>query len=386
MGTVAPSPPSTLLPAPTIDATPVAVEVLPADELATFLPEWDACASAGVGNPFTQTPWFATAVWTEAARRGDLCLVAARDAAGTVQALTPLLLCRTRVPLLGLRVLRPLALHNQETSAVVVGAADRATASARIVDHLLAEPSPGWDVLHFPSIDPGSALCATLLDAASRHGLPVLMSAPMQAPVLEAAGDGSWGPSGPSSRFRRNIRRAWRVARTSGRRVVCREISWDWKRYGEAIGAVYRARWGEGVAGETYALDDPRCRAVLELLLGRLDRFFRAHAFAAFVDDDLAAYLVCFRAGADVFFWSTALAPRYRPLSAGILLWDHCLHELASWPGVERMHFGKGADRYKLAWTTTSSSVCELAVVRASGLRRRRALARFSALARADRV
>jgi len=356
------------------DTAPVTFEVLSSDDVERFVAEWDACARRSPDNPFGQTPWFASAVWLQARPGSDLCLLVGRDAAGTVQALTPLCLTRPRVRCLGLSTVRPLALHCLETSSIVVGEADRAAATSWLVDQFLATELPDWDVLHFDAIDPGSVLFGALVDAASRLDMTVLTGPPILNPVVTPRRAEVTALPGPSARFRRNIRRAWRLARDSGRKVVCSELSWEWRAHAAAIGRLYAERWGAAAQGGSYALDAPGCQEVLELLFGRLDRYYRAHLFGAFVDDELGAYVICFRAGREVVLWSACLAERFRPLSIGMLLWDYCLHEMAGWRDVQRINFGKGADRYKLDWSDASYAVCELAIVRATGAHRRRAL------------
>lgn len=385
MGTVATTRRSTVPPIGAVDVAPVTLEVLSSEDWRHIVPEWDACATAGAGNPFAQTPWFASAVWLQVAARSEMCLYTGRDAAGGLQVVAPLCLLRSRLPCLGLSTLRPLALHAQETSAVVVGAADRAAATSWIVDQILAAAYPAFDVLHFEAIDPGSVLFGALIDAAARQGLTVLTGTPMPNPVLTPI-DGGGGRvlPGPSRRFRRNIRRAWRLARESGHEVTCGDVSWAWNEHASAIADIYRQRWGDAAPTDSYALSDPTCQGVLDLLFGRLDRYFRAHLFGAFVDGALAAYVICFRSGREVVLWNACMADRYRGLSVGMLLWDHCLNEIAGWSGVERINFGKGADRYKLDWSDASYAVCELALVRATGLRRRRALHHYGRLSVAD--
>ncbi|MEZ5963919.1 MAG: GNAT family N-acetyltransferase [Planctomycetota bacterium] len=380
MGTVATIQRNVRPPAPEVDATPVTFEVLGADESRQLVSEWDACASLAAGNPFPQTPWFASAVWLQAAASGEMCLATGRDASGTLQVVAPFVLARPRVPYFGLRTLRPLALHCQEISGFVVGNADRARATRWMVEQVLSG-QPTWDVLHFDAIDPASSLFASLIDVAANTGMQVLCSAPLPTPVLTPVRRGRIDLPGPSSRFRRNIRRAWRLARESGHEVTCREMSWEWWEHAPAIAEIYRERWGEGEGpGSGYALHDPVAQEVLDLLFSRLDRYFRAHLFGAFVEGQLAAYVICFRSGREVTLWSACMAERFRELSVGMLLWDHCLHEIAAWPDVDRINFGKGGDRYKLDWSDSTYSVCEVAVVRARGWRRRRALRLFGQL------
>lgn len=384
MGTVAAIRPSTHLTEQGVDSAPVTFEVLATDDLDRLIPEWDACASAGADNPFTLTPGFAATVSLEVARRSELCLVTGRDAVGTLQAILPLSMPRARVPLFGLRTLVPLALHSQETSAILVGRADPAAAMVGMVDHLMARTPLQWDVLHFETINPGSALFGALLEGASRHGLTVLTSPPVPNPVLTPTRESTARLPGLTSRFRRNIRRAARVARESGRKVTCREMSWEWRQHAEAIAALYLERWGDGSPAGSFAVHDAGCQGVLDLLFTRLDRYFRAHVFGAFVDDELAAYVICFRGGREVVLWNSCLAERHRGLSVGMLLWDHCLHEIATWRGVERINFGKGGDRFKVDWSDASYAVCELAIVRASGLRGRLAVAKYARRFKAD--
>ncbi len=370
--------------APDVDVTPVTFDVLAGAAVEQVIPEWDAC-SARAGNSFLLSPWLATAIWNmDVARRGELYLVTGRDAAGSLQTVFPLWLSRSRMPVLGLSTLQPLGLYAQETSSVVVGESDRAIATDRVAEFLLAPEAPPYDVLHLPTIDPRGELFAALVARAERHAMPVLTSAPMITAFIQPARGPAQALPGPSPRLRRNIRRAWRRAQKSGAEVVCREISWDWEAHQQAVARIDSARWGEAQPGSSYALHDDGVQRLVAAAMGRLDRHFRAHAFAAFVDGEVAAYVICFRSGPEVILWSASLDDRFRHLNAGMLLWDYCLHEIAGWPGVARINFSKGAERYKLDWSDSACGVCELAIVRATGLRRRRAIARFPDLSPAS--
>jgi hypothetical protein len=380
MGTAATLGSGALSPATAVDRTPVTFDVLEGAAVEQAIPEWDTCFAAP-GNAFPQSPWFSTTVWNrDLARRGHLNLVTGRDAHGELRAVFPLWAARSRLPLLGLSTLQPIGLHAQETSAIVVGVCDRTRATAAVADFVLAEMVPAYDVLHLSAIDPTSCLFAELVAAARRRQLPVLCSAPVPTALIHPAPDGPALLPGPSPRFRRNLLRAWRRVQACGARVECREISWEWQQHADAIARIEQARWGEAQPGSGYALADAGVRHALGAMLGRLDRHFRAHAFAIFIEGELGAYVVAFRAGREVELWASTLAERFRPLCAGLLLWDHCLREMARWPGVERIRFGKGGERYKLDWSDAMYDVCELAVVRAAGLRRRRALARLAHL------
>lgn len=369
MGTAASTRPA-VAPAPAPVTTPTAFTVLAADQLEAVIPEWDACA-AHPGNAFCQSPWFATTAFANGpAGRGELLVAAGRDDAGALRAVYPLWRSHARFPLLGLRTLRPVALPGQETSTIVVGDAERGAATERLAEFLLGPSAPPFDVLHVEAIDPRSALFAALVDAAHRRGMPVATGEPVSNPIARPK-DGTL--PGVSAHTRRDLRRVLRRARRLGHDVECREISWEWREHREAIARVTGARWG-GMAPGAVA-HGPLAFEFVDVLLGRLDRHFRAHAFGAFVGSELAAYVVCFRAGSEVLLWNSCLDPRFRPVGAGMLLLDHCVREVASWPGVARINFRAGTERHRRAFADDSYVVCEMAIVRAAGVRRRIALA-----------
>jgi hypothetical protein len=350
------------------DVLPVAFEALEAAAVDGAIPEWDACASMP-GNPFGLSPFFATAVWAhDLAARGDLCLVTGRDAAGRLQALLPVWVARSRLPVFGVRTLLPVAFAGQETSAVVVGEADRAQATAALAEFLLGPAMPGYDVLRFPAIDPGSLLFAALTDAAQRLGLPVSTGAPLRQ-ALVAPG------RPPGEALTRALEGARRAAAQAGVPVVCREISWDWASHLPAPPAP-----GVACAPGTHAegARPAGTPASLGALLGRLDRHFRAHAFAAFAGDRLAAWLLCFREEREAVLWHPEPAERQgtQDVDVDLLLWEHTMRELAGWPGVERVGFRpleRGDDPRD---RDAEYSVCELSIVRANGVRRRLAMRR----------
>jgi CelD/BcsL family acetyltransferase involved in cellulose biosynthesis len=360
----------------TRDLVPTRFEAVGADGFRALVSDWDGLCASRPDNPFAQSPAFVHTLWlAERAPRRDLVIATGRAADGQLCALLPMVRERSRLPILGLDTLRPLALHCQETSALA-RATDSVVLAQRMADYLLGADGPACDVVHFESIAVGGELHVALHDAAARLDQPVLSRGLEANPLIRPRGGEL---PGPSARFRRNVRRAWRLARESGRQVECREISWDWQSWRDSVARIYRARWGESPVGSSYALHDPQRLDLVDALLSRLDRFFRTHAFGCFVDGELTAYVICVRGGSEVVLWSTCMDADYRSLNVGMLLWDSCLHTLAGWPGIERINFGKGGDRYKLDWSDDSYPVADLAIVRARGLKRRRALARWPA-------
>lgn len=359
---------------------PTEFAVVGIDMLRGLIPDWDRVSGSSPLNSFVQSPWFAQILWAhERAARQELLVVTGRDAEGELCALLPMVRERSRMPFLGLDTLRPLGMFGVEQSAPVLSAESHPDATARLVDFVLGERGPACDVVEFGTVAVGSELHHALRSGAADHDQPFVMGAALAHPqVHPAAQDGVIEIPGPSSRFRRNLRRAWRRVGESGRRVECREISWEWQRWQDDVARIYQARWGDGGPNSTHALHHPRRLALVDTLLCRLDRHFRAAAFGCFVDEQLAAYLIALRGGNEALIWATGMDPEFGDLSVGKLLLDTVLHALASHAGVTRIALGKGDEPFKLAWADTSYPVASMSVVRATGLKRRRALLRHS--------
>lgn len=361
---------------------PTQFAVVGVDTLRTVIPEWDRLSASSANNSFTQSPWFAQIVWAhQRAARQELLVVVGRDDAGALCALLPMVRERSRMPILGLDVLRPLALFGTEVSAPVLGEDVQPAATTRMVEFLLGADGPACDMVEFDAVALGSDLHFALQEVAATLDQPFLQGATVVSPMVHpTVATGGAELPGPSARFRRNLRRAWRRVAASGHDVECREISWEWQRWQDEVARIYAARWGHGSPATSLALQEPRRLALVDTLLSRLDRHFRAHVFGCFVDQNLAAYVVCLRGGEEARLWATGMDAAYRQLGVGTLLWDSCLHGLAALPGVRRISLGKGDERFKLAWSDSSYPVASATVVRAGGLKRRRALLRQTTL------
>jgi hypothetical protein len=96
-------------------------------------------------------------------------------------------------------------------------------------------------------------------------------------------------------------------------------------------------------------LDDPAAAAYFEDMVTRHAEAGRLHLLTARVNGELAAFAVCFRAGATSWVYANLVAPEWTDFSLGTMANAEVVRRFHAEPSTACLDWGAGAQRYKLS-------------------------------------
>lgn len=322
-------------------------EVQDRAELGRMEREWDALldASPARGTPFLRHAFIR--IWIDNfAPRARLRVLAARDAAGTLQAVLPLVEQRLRLYGVPLRAL--VSTSNPHSCRFDAIALDGAAAASTFFKHLAADGS--WDLLRLGDVPEGGN-GARLQEAFRRGGWPTGAWESLRSPYVPLPGTWEALAARLSSKLKANLRRRRRrLEEQAGGPVSCERIGGgeDLEAHLDAGFALESSGW-KGQRGTAIA-QSPATRGFYTELArwasreGTLAlRFLRA-------GDRRVAFHYALVAGGRYFLLKPGYDESLRECSPGQLLMEEVLQECVS-GGLGELDF-LGPDMvWKRDWT-----------------------------------
>jgi CelD/BcsL family acetyltransferase involved in cellulose biosynthesis len=167
-------------------------------------PEWTALtAAAGLDHPFLTHEWMRT-WWQHFGAGRDLHIVVARDRAGALVAIAPLMSSHTQMLGLPIRRLEAMANEHSPRFDFIIKRGTEAVFPA-LWDHLL-RATEGWEVLQLTQLPAGSRVTLELPSLARQSGFQTGRWASEESPYVPLIG--AWEPyfQGLASKHRSNLR------------------------------------------------------------------------------------------------------------------------------------------------------------------------------------
>ena len=338
-------------------------------QVAALAQQWDALVERSP-SPSVFMTWDYISIWWRTCRDDQkLCILVARDNAGQICGIAPLMIGSGDT--FARRAVRQLSLigtagnPTSQLMDLIVRADHQREVSQAFARYLLHDLSDEWDILHMPYIEQTSVLMTEVLPFFSEIGCTWFISAYDPAPFIRLEGGWEDYLASRSSKWRQNLRRTrGRLEKEHNVEILQagRDIGLE-----EALDAfvwLHEQRWGK----ISLALASPSSRNLLRQLAPIFAAKGRLILILIRVDGTWAAGGLDFIFCDKVFGYQSGWHTEFAGFSIGTII----LAEEIMWCSENRLKvfdFMGGGESYKTRWNTHSRELVSIDVVNPASLR-----------------